>query len=445
MRRIATLIARWEWLLMLLIVPPLLFPGGWRGLFLLVIPLLWINRRIATGHFFPRTPFDVALLALLITVLTSLYAVFDIVLSFPKIAGVVLGIALLYTAVAFVRDRPHGIWYLLGFTAAAGVGLAAVGLLGARWTGPFAPLNRLGSLLPVSLSSIPGTVGGFVNANQLAGTMDWVAPLLIAAAIGLARPMWRSGRGPQRLLWLLLAGTAVFTTAVLIATLSRGGILGLAAALLVMLAIRYRWGRVLLITALVAAVALVFYLDLNTLFTAGNEAVDEFGLQGRVEIWSRALYGLEDFPITGMSMNGFRRVVHILYPLFLVSPDADLGHAHNHLLQAGLDLGLPGLVAYLSLWLLSAGLLWWSWKHATRHSNRVLIIGLSGALTAGWIFGILDAIALGARTGFVWWLLLSLLVAVVDRVRIDVDAGIGTAVGSTQTRKTTPSPLATEP
>ena len=37
-------------------------------------------------------------------------------------------------------------------------------------------------------------------------------------------------------------------------------------------------------------------------------------------------------------MNTFRHVVHLLYPLFTISPDIDFGHAHNEFLQAAIDL-----------------------------------------------------------------------------------------------------------
>ena len=39
-----------------------------------------------------------------------------------------------------------------------------------------------------------------------------------------------------------------------------------------------------------------------------------------IEIWSRALYALQDFPFTGVGLGAFRRVVNVLYPLFLVPP-----------------------------------------------------------------------------------------------------------------------------
>jgi O-antigen ligase len=43
------------------------------------------------------------------------------------------------------------------------------------------------------------------------------------------------------------------------------------------------------------------------------------------------------------------RVVPVLYPLFTVPLDSDIAHAHNIFLQTALDLGIPGLVAYLAL------------------------------------------------------------------------------------------------
>ena len=37
---------------------------------------------------------------------------------------------------------------------------------------------------------------------------------------------------------------------------------------------------------------------------------------------------------------------------------------------------------------------------------------MAGSLLAGWVFGIVDAVALGARPAFIWWLLLGLTATV---------------------------------
>jgi putative inorganic carbon (HCO3(-)) transporter len=137
-------------------------------------------------------------------------------------------------------------------------------------------------------------------------------------------------------------------------------------------------------------------------------------LSGRFEVWSRAIYGIQDFPFTGMGMNTFRRVVHVLYPLFTVSPETDIGHAHNEFLQAALDLGIPGLIAFLALNLGAFAMLASSWRQRaelpfSEPLSRALILGLGGGLAAHLIYGMTDAVALGAKPGVLWWMLLGLV------------------------------------
>jgi putative inorganic carbon (HCO3(-)) transporter len=109
-----------------------------------------------------------------------------------------------------------------------------------------------------------------------------------------------------------------------------------------------------------------------------------------------------------MGFNTFRLLVPILYPLYVVQPAADIAHAHNHLLQVGLDLGIPGLVAYLAIWLDAAGVLSVAWRSSSQDWLRILTLGFAGSLLAYFIFGLTDTIALGARPGFMLWLLFGL-------------------------------------
>lgn len=405
----AATLNKFSWLILLLLLGPLLFPNPTRGALLLLVPLLWLVRWLATRQFVPPTPLNTAVLLLLLMVGVSLIATFDIQLSFPKIAGMVMGIALFYEAINLMRAHRLGGWAVLTFVIAAGTALGLVGAVGTHWQPPFDFLNLLETAVPPPYRTLPHT-SGTVNLNELAGLLDWLVPLLLILAI-TSWPRWP--------LWLRLPllGTTALLGGLLLATLSRGGILACAIAVLLMLAVRFPWGRWLLLIVALTATIFFFYYNLDDLALAGNQAADPLALEGRLEIWSRALYGITDFPFTGMSMNGFRRVVHILYPLFLIPPDTDIGHAHNHLLQAALDLGLPGLIAYLAIWLLCATLLWQSWRTAEDAMTRFTALGLMGSLTAGWFFGILDAIALGARPGFIWWLLLALVVGVHDAVQ----------------------------
>jgi len=51
-------------------------------------------------------------------------------------------------------------------------------------------------------------------------------------------------------------------------------------------------------------------------------------------------------------MNDFRRVMPVLFTT-VRGTNLDVAHAHNQLLQVALDVGLVGLVAYVSLWLVA--------------------------------------------------------------------------------------------
>jgi putative inorganic carbon (HCO3(-)) transporter len=135
-------------------------------------------------------------------------------------------------------------------------------------------------------------------------------------------------------------------------------------------------------------------------------------LSDRVEIWSRAVYGIQDFSFTGMGLGTFRYVMPVLYPLFTVSPDVDLGHAHNEWLQAGVDLGLIGLIAFVTLQGLSLVLAYQAFRRPLPVVIRWSMAGVLAGLVAHNIFGLTDAVALGAKPGIFFWLLLALTAVV---------------------------------
>jgi O-antigen ligase len=400
----------WEWIVLLLLSPLFLFPSGHFGLALLLIPFFWGLRKLTFGRFLPTTPYDLALLLLLAMAAFSLFVTFDVSLSMNKLSGLLYGVALFYATVNFSRDR--SIWPIAMFFPLAGVAIATVGLLSSEWLAPFGFLNRPRDYFPSISLTVPGTVGGMVNPNELAGVLNWLVPVMLACLIGVGNRLWHR----SKIGLFLLAVTTGYSILILLATQSRGGLLalGVGTAAMVAFFVSPRWRFVLIIGLVVALLTTATYIH----DTLNQDLVgDAFGLTGRVEIWSRALIAIGDYPLTGMSMNGFRRVVHVLYPLFTIPPTTDLGHAHNHLLQTSIDLGLPGLISYLALWVISAALLWKTWKnltfrHARRHPYFALTAGLSGALLSGWVFGIFDAVSLGSRPSFIWWILLGLAASV---------------------------------
>ena len=132
----------------------------------------------------------------------------------------------------------------------------------------------------------------------------------------------------------------------------------------------------------------------------GGQAIANFALVGgaitsvesRFEVWSRAIYMLQDFPYTGIGIGTFPRVAPILYPFFLIGPDADVPHAHNIYLQAGVDFGLPGLIAYVSLWTVLLLSTWQSARRLSESSLYPLAVGLFCGFVAFLVHGLTDAI-----------------------------------------------------
>ena len=78
--------------------------------------------------------------------------------------------------------------------------------------------------------------------------------------------------------------------------------------------------------------------------------------------------------------------------------------------QVAEDAGVPGLVAYLALWLSAAALVVGVWRRANGWT-RALAAGSGAALLATLVYGLADAIALGAKPSVLYWVLLALLVA----------------------------------
>ena len=443
---IALVLSRYEWLLLLMVAPLLLFPSPARTPALLAIPTLWICRRVALGHLLPRTPLDAPLLLMTLMVLVSLYATFDISFSLPKITGMLLGLAVYYAVVEFAMGWQR--WTLaLGGLMLAGVGVAALGLLGTRWNPKFAIFAPILQWLPPRITGLPGAAEGF-HPNEVAGSVLWVAPVacaLAAVAVLHARSMARSlGRIRGAILLIVMVITAAFLVAVLILTQSRGGWIAAALVLpvLILVLVQGKLRRAAAILLAGAVVAAAVWIAL-----ARPEALDPliFGpqqepsagmsletLSGRLEVWSRAIYGIQDFPFTGMGMNAFRKVVPVLYPLFSIGPDVDIGHAHNTFLQAGLDLGLPGLIAYLAIHISAFAMLASLWRRMAELPlplpfSRAAVLGLGGGLAAHLVYGMTDAVALGAKPGLLWWLLLALVAALFRLlpVRVNIPAASG--------------------
>ena len=137
---------------------------------------------------------------------------------------------------------------------------------------------------------------------------------------------------------------------------------------------------------------------------------DHMTFTNRGVIWSRAMDAVQTSPVAGIGLGTFRAVLHTYGPLPVWIPDpSHIPHAHNTFLQVVLDVGLIGLTAYLALLIVAWSLCWHVGRAGPERIAPLLASGLAGNLLAVHVFGLADAIALGAKVGIFFWFNLGLI------------------------------------
>ncbi len=334
-----------------------------------------------------RTPLDWPLAFIVLWLPVNYWASADKVSSIPAAANLLTGVAVFYLVVAVARAGRRPRWPLYAFLLAGAALLCAIVLVP---EGLRVPLP-----LPASVMVLARRLGETVNANVLAGALLPAAVIAAGLALGPGKAAFRVACG-----FLALAAIAVMALGA-----SRGALLGLGAgALVVLLALGPRH-RVVALVLVVAAGVAAWRIGPTTLLESLGKGGAAGSLSGRLEIWSRALYALQDFVFTGIGIGTFHLVIPLLYPYFTVGFDTPIPHAHNHLLQVGADLGLPGLWAYVTIAILSSGLLIVAVRRRADRRQRYQLAAILGALVAVWTHGLFDAVLWGTKPAFLlWWL-----------------------------------------
>ena len=323
---------------------------------------------------------DKPILLLMLMLMVSLYPSIDLAASIPKYLGILLGIVLFYAVVNTVQTRTEAAaagWLLV----ALGVGVALVGLIGTNWQGAKFGLDNLTAQLPKLVRDVEAsqrTLSGF-HPNEVGGTLCLFLPTGLALTVGSSR--WRA----------IALVASVLMALTLLVTQSRSAFIGTGVALLFLAGAsqpKLLYGLPVLLLAAAAAVYAVGPEQLlDVLFPAQAESVVG-SWESRAEVWQRAWYMIQDFPYTGVGLNTFPKVVALLYPLFLAPDASTITHAHNLYLQTAVDLGLPGLVAFMGILVGFYLSLWRAWQAQTNEPHtRALILGLAGGVLAHLVFG----------------------------------------------------------
>jgi putative inorganic carbon (HCO3(-)) transporter len=385
---------------------------------LFIIALLWVLPLVLRPWPWPPlTPFDPLILGWGICLLVGILVTADPHLTLPKATGLILGLAVWRFMNRTIQSSQALLWALVAWGIIA-FGFITSGILSANWLDKIPGLATITTRLPGSLLLLPEAPALGVHSNQLAGTLLFVIPFMLSVLIGfsLSRP------SPLKLItWLLLTLTAV---TLLLFTQSRTGWVALGGVLLLLpllwwlaLPPLHPSRRFMSIAALsIAAVGILalFIIGpgrLQKVWADPNQesAVGSLGSVGfRQEVWQWAITAVQDFPFTGTGLGSFRAVVRRLYPLN-VNPHYDIAHAHNIFLQTALDVGLPGLIFYLSVIGLACYLGLWAARQD--EGARPYLIGLLASVLAVHLFGLTDALAPGSKPHLLLWIMLGLITA----------------------------------
>jgi putative inorganic carbon (HCO3(-)) transporter len=427
LRRNCALVADHEIYPLALAVGLATFSPRWVPWGLGLIALLWLVRWVGRGKPTVRTPLDWPAIALLLMVPVTFYATTDRQATFAHVSRLLAGLALTYGLANWAR-RGTNIALLALALSGLGLGMALFGLISVDW--------RAGGPIPLVprqiYARLPTLVQDTVHHNVMAGALLMLLPFPLSMLLtgrhvlpSVAPTVPRSAATLLDAHWLRTASYAAATlsmSGVLILTQSRGGWVAGGVAVFVVL-VRHRRPFLWLIpVTLVALGGLTWRGEPPNLLSAVNTGGALSGWEGRVELWSRALCMIQDFPFTGIGAGTFNAVADSLYPLFLAGPDVKIPHAHNLLLQVGVDLGIPGLVAFLSIALLAV----WSAADSARFYRRAGQEALAALAWAGLaslvgmlVHGLVDATTwVGGRACFAPWAVIGTVVALENRPKL---------------------------
>ncbi len=391
-----------QFILIGLLAPFFLFPSMKFIWILFIVPLIWIWRWVFKKDFFERTILDWAIFILVIQVFATCLIIPELAFSLSKIMGVLYGIAFFYSLIALLKTEKlirAGIVLFLG----GGLVLSFIGILGMIRSNVkyLDELYKISTLIPKINFNLPGAEKGF-HWNAIGGTLILIIPLyIILIFLYLRRKKQNYLIYKNSLFLIFLFLGLLVTSAVLLLTQSRGSWIGLLLSCLILLIPRRRgkkWGLILMFLFIVVY---LMFLGFNKFPLSVKEMQSK--IDSRTQLWNFAIKTIEINPVFGIGMNQVRKDPLVGYYQ---------AHVHNHLLNTAAELGIPGLIAYLSILIGTGFMCYETWRKSDVSWIRVTALGLGCGQLAYLIFGLADSISLGAKVGIFFWFSLALITAI---------------------------------
>jgi putative inorganic carbon (HCO3(-)) transporter len=361
----------------------------------LVALVFWVIRLLAYGYLSVRTPADWGIALLCLAVLVSVYISAVLVKTIPQVWRLLSGIALFY-AIANWGDNQKRIKIMYRGFISAGFGLALLAPFTVLWV-----FDKI-TFIPESIyENFTVLVSDSANPSVMAGSLVLLLPFPLALLLFC----WKNVRAFERILSIL---AVILIFGMLILTRARGAWVAAGAVLLTLLILFDRRFWILVLLGCIATLALGFFIGNTQVLDALLYSNTVGGLEGRLEIWARAVTLAADFPFSGVGMGSFQEAAEAFYAYDQYAP-AYIPHAHNLFLQVGVDLGIPGLVAWCSILM---GMFYIAWRIASvgKRKQNAQMLSAGGALLASQVAlvsnGLTDAVVWGmVRPAPLVWIL----------------------------------------
>lgn len=372
----------------------------WAWVLLLYIPV-FVARYVVHGRVITKTPLDAAFLVFLVLGFINPF-VAPYTRGYLILARPIFGVILYYNLIEWTCKKT-----VMGKVMTFVIGLALlIGILGisaTQWNEKVrSQLPDVINIIPV-LRGFPGAERGF-NANEIAGAISSLVCVAAGASIYTwqKKAWWRWIVTPTFVLLLVSLMLGQSRTAIV------GGVLGFA-VMIPLLIPRGKWqwaawvGFGLLVAFQIAIIANLF----NPEYRDALRERDENSLETRLNMWQQGINILRDYPFSGVGLSMFRddRVKN-LYPIPRYE-DRNPPHIHNEPLQAGMDMGIPGIIVFLSFYAGSAYMLRYAWQHGDG-LVRAMAVACGTGLLAHAVYGLADAVTLWDRLAVVFWVMLGL-------------------------------------
>lgn len=334
--------------------------------------------------------------------------------SKTRLAFFSLGLATYTLIVGFV-DSPRRFWQAFGLLILFGLAITLIGAAGTTWTiYKLSAISAIAAYIPHAPAQFLARLGApdGIHPNQVAGMLTLYLPPLFGLVLFRARaPFTRPMRVLYLVSWIALTIMAFYMAL----SLSRSGLLATAVAVIFLLWLRNRaWGIAALGAVGLAVFVAYFLLPHTTLAALFSGLLATFNGTGetRTEIWRQAAQAIQNAPLTGIGLYNFRAIFRYNIDLPPDSPFMIL-HAHNAYLQAALDLGLPGTIAYT---LLLINIAWHSFRAGQRLNGAAagVCYGLAAAILAFGVYGLFDTIPLTSRVAWLTWFSIGLAASTVS-------------------------------